>query len=261
MKKIVLIYLFCISFSYSQVGIGTATPQKDLHVAGSSPTTVGSTTVRIEKLNSTNSPTLNDGTKLAPVYVDKDGELTLEPSGFTASGGNTSLLAPLNFLINVPNFIPDGALANGTVINNDLTTTTATALVQSVPFTATQASLIEVKFGITINLGSSDLNTPPSFNFGDLSAREFQIYFYIDLNNDGLDAAELSKVYGNTGQSYASLNQGITGYAYMNGMGYASIPAGNHSLKFYGSTIDGTNRYTSVGFGGDKDYLKIRLYN
>jgi len=47
----------------------------------------------------------------------------------------------------------------------------------------------------------------------------------------------------------------------MNSQGYANIPAGNHSLVFFGEIIDGTAKFTSAGFGGDLDYLKIRLYN
>jgi hypothetical protein len=47
----------------------------------------------------------------------------------------------------------------------------------------------------------------------------------------------------------------------MNGHGYAEIPAGNHSLVFFGETTDGTNKYTSTGFGGVQDYLKIRIFN
>ena len=82
-----------------------------------------------------------------------------------------------------------------------------------------------------------------------------------DLNNDGLDAAELSKRYGYKGQAYGTGGLGILGYPYMNSHGYANIPAGNHSLRFFAETIDGANKFTSVGFGGDIDYLKIRLFN
>lgn len=76
-----------------------------------------------------------------------------------------------------------------------------------------------------------------------------------------LDATELSKIYGFHGEAYASFSQGSVGYAFIHGVGYGSIPAGNHSLVFFGETADGTNKQTYVGFGGSSDYLKIRIYN
>lgn len=257
MKKIYYILFLASSSIYAQVGIGTANPQKDLHVAGTT------STIRVEKLNSVNSAALNDGVKLAPVYVDKDGELTLAPPNYASGGGVPGSVVPLNFLINVGNFIPDGPSPwNGIVLNNDLTTTTASMQLISVPFSAPQNALIEVKYGITIVI--SDVNmitTPMGSPLDDRSTRTFEVYFCIDENSDGLSAGELAKQYGNKGQAVASSIQGIMGYPYMNAHGYANVPAGNHSLVFFAKSTDGTSKYTSVGFGGDLDYLKIRLYN
>lgn len=256
MKNIKYLLLLLSTCSFAQVGIGTANPQKDLHIAGAT------STIRIEKLNSVNSSALNNGVKLAPVYVDKDGELTLYPSNYASSGGVPGSVVPLNFLINVGNFIPDGPNYNGIVLNNDLTVTTSSMQLISVPFNAPQNALIEVKYGITVVVSDVDMiATPAGSPLDDRSTRTFEVYFCIDLNNDGLDATELSKQYGNKGQAVASSVQGIMGYPYMNAHGYANIPAGNHSLKFFAKTTDGTSKYTSVGFGGDLDYLKIRLYN
>ncbi|RXR21074.1 hypothetical protein EQG63_03805 [Flavobacterium amnicola] len=255
MKKILYIsFLIFTCGVFSQVGIGTANPQKELHVAGTT------STIRIEKLDAVNSPTLNDGVKLAPVYVTENGDLTLTPPNYTTAGPPAVPGAPLNFLITLQNFIPDGALGYGVVLNNGLGVTNASGLIQTVPFTAPQSALIEVKYGVTVLLSDVDINVGPSA-FADISARNFKVYFHIDLNNDGLDAAELSKKYGVKGQSYASFNQGIIGYPYMNSHGYANIPAGNHSLKFFAETNDGTNLYTSAGFGGAQDFLKIRIFN
>jgi hypothetical protein len=255
MKKIYYTLVVFSQFIIAQVGIGTANPQQELHVAGTN------STIRIEKLNSINEPVLNNGVKLAPLYVDGDGELTLYPPNYASGGGAPGTIPPLNFLINVGNFIPDGPNGVGVVLNNDIATTTASRQIISVPFTSPQSALIEVKYGITVVLSAGNLNTPTFTAFTDKSARTYQVYFCIDLNNDGLDATELSKRYGDKGQSYASSNQGIIGYPYMNSHGYANIPPGNHALVFFAETTDGVGKFTSVGFGGDIDFLKIRLYN
>ena len=208
MKKITL-YITTLIFSnimFGQVGIGTENPQQELHIAG--PTS----TIRIESLNSINEPVLNDGLKLAPVYVTGDGDLTLNPSGWT-TGGGAGTNEPLNFLISIPNFVPNGPYGDGSVVANDDTITSATAQIVSVPFTSPQNALIEVRYAMTIDLSDEFLPQPAASTFTDISAKSVRCYFYIDLNNDGLDATELSKVYGLHGEAYTSYAQGSVGYS------------------------------------------------
>lgn len=56
------------TISYAQVGIGNTNPQQELHISGAN------STIRIDGLNSTNN-TNNDGTDLAPIAVDENGDL------------------------------------------------------------------------------------------------------------------------------------------------------------------------------------------
>lgn len=254
MKRTLLLLIFPV-LMHAQVGIGTANPLADLHIAGTT------STIRIESLNSTNQPVLNDGLKLAPAFVTADGDITISPSGYS-NGIVAGSIPPLNFLLSFDNFIPDGPFFNGIVINNNTLATLVNAPIYTIPFTSPQAALIEVKYGVTIAISATDLDTPPyGTTFTDLSVRSFRVYFCIDLNNDGLDATELSKRYGVKGQAYASASQGSLGYPYMNSQGYANIPAGNHSLRFFGEVEDAAGKYTSVGFGGAQDFLKLRIYN
>lgn len=116
MKSILqLLMLLFVSVSSAQVGIGTTNPQRDLHIAGED------STIRIESLNNVNQPVLNAGRKLAPVYVTGDGDLTLAPSGYVDGVTLPGTLEPLNFLINIPNFVPNGPYGDGTVVANPAT--------------------------------------------------------------------------------------------------------------------------------------------
>lgn len=251
MKKLLL--LFFPAMLSAQVGIGTANPTADLHVAGNM------STIRIESQSAVNSPIFNDGIKPSHAFVTALGDVTINPSTNNGVGPNGAI-APINFLMTNQNFIPNGPANRGVIVNNDTSVTTATGMISKVTFSSPAAALIEVKYGITAIVSKTDLNvalTP----FNDISARVFKIYFCIDINNDGLDAVELSKKYGLNGQCYASDDQGILGYSYTNGHGYTNIPPGNHALYFFVQTIDGVGKYTSMGFGGEADLLRIRIYN
>jgi hypothetical protein len=261
MKK--LIYILLISLitttSYSQVGIGTTNPQQDLHISGTN------STIRIESLNSTNN-TFNDGIKHAPAYVDGNGDITL------GNGTGSSGQEPLNFLIDVPNFAADNPhglsgvgwfTATGSVVNNDdLGQTVTVDTITTVSISVPQDAILEIKYGITLLIIGSDLLAGPPYYYINLNQTvAMQTYIKVDLNGDGLAGDELTKIYGRKAQYYVTDNQGIVGYPYMNGQAYLTVPAGDHVLYFYGQVSDDATSYTSVGFGGAQDYLKIRVYN
>lgn len=242
------------TFMYSQVGIGTTNPLADLHVAGNT------STIRIESLNATNSPTYNDGVKPSFAFVTALGDVTLNPSANNGAGpGGT--IAPINFLLNVPNFIPDGPQNLGTVIYSPTSATSTVGLIKTVNFTAPGNALVEVKYTISTMLSPATDLSASILPFNDISARVVKIYFCIDVNDDGLSALELSKKFGLNAQSYASYNLGILGYAFTNGHGYTNVPPGNHSIHFFTEILDGPQKNTAVSFGGTEDTLKVRVYN
>lgn len=250
--KLLLLLAIIPAVMYSQVGIGTSNPLADLHVAGNT------STIRIESLNAVNSPVYNDGVKPSHAFVTALGDVTLNPSIINGVSGGA--IAPINFLLNVQNFIANGPSNYGTIINNPTAATNTVAPITAVNFTAPGTALVEVKYTISALTSSTDLNVA-STPFNDISARVFKIFFCIDINNDGLDASELSRRFGLNAQSYASHNQGILGYSFTNGHGYTTVPPGNHSIHFFTEIVDGPNKLTSIGFGGAEDSLRVRVYN
>jgi hypothetical protein len=250
--------LLATSFGFCQVGIGTTTPLETLHLAESN------STIRIESLNTINNGK-NNGTELAPVYVDKDGELTLTAPVFTGAGSAGS---PLNFIIDIPNFVPDNlsgfSAPNdklGRIITSDNTNESIEGFIYSVPFTTPQSCVVEIKHSISVILSGTDLAIPSKTYISDGKTRTLQTFFCFDIGNDGLSPAEKAIKYGFQGQFYASNTGGITGYPYLNSHGYATLPPGTHSIHFFAIVSDPPSTFTSIGFGGSLDFLKIRVYN
>jgi hypothetical protein len=260
MKKLInILFISLLSWPvFAQVGIGTNNPLADLHVADVNGT------IRIESLNSINNPTYNDGLNLAPVYVDGNGDVVL------GNGSGAGGQEPLNFLIEVPNFIDDNLdsatppFGRGQVVNNNASgESVVRGLIATVPFTTPVSGWIELKYAVTAWVAGSDLNlgcSPCAYPNASQTI-VYQTYFVIDLNSDGLSAAELAKQYGYNGQYYVSLTNGGQGYTYINGQATLKAIAGTHTLYMYGVVKDEATSYTSVGFGGAEDYLKVRVFN
>ncbi|BCY27910.1 hypothetical protein [Flavobacterium okayamense] len=255
---IFLIGVICCYNSFGQVGIGTMNPQQTLHVAGGT-----NSTIRIEGLDVVNNPLNRGAGNLTPVYVTSEGNLTLTAPGYGVNN------LPVNFLIDSSNFVPDNIEGlpapftnRGRVITSDASTESVTELIHTVSITVPVASMIEIKHAMSVMYSGSDLTLPPytaSF-ISDEKTRSYETFFCFDLNSDGLSAAEYNHQYGRKGQYYGTAKGGTRGFTYMNSQGYAVLPPGTHTIYFYGVVTDPPNTFTSFGFGGANEYLRIRVY-
>lgn len=255
-KTLQLLILITLSLQcYAQVGINTTSPQQELHIAGTD------ATIRIDKFNSTNSPADNDGVNLAPVYVDQYGDLVLNDG--TGSGS-----WPINFLIENTDFIPNDpygiGVDSGYVVNSpDNGETLVESEIMTVALVVPQDALIEVKYGITVMIEGSDISAGV-LPYADVDYDQsivFGSFFCIDVDGGGLSATERAMMYGRTGQYYETQYGGITNYTYLNGQAYIELEAGTFTIYFFGMVNDHGQSYTSVGYGGAMDLLKIRIYN
>lgn len=248
------LFLLIVTHGFSQVGIGITLPEEELHVAGST------ATIRIDALNSANKPLENPGGKNVKAFVDGNGDVTF------GAGTGSSVIEPLNFLIDIPDFIEDDpytlGYGSGTVVNSPIGSTVVEGTIKTIVFNVPVDATVELKYGVTLLVAGNDLsvNAPTSYVTYD-RAVSMVVYFCVDVGSNGLDTSEKAIRHGYKGQSYETNYGGSIGYPYMNSQGYLTLPAGTHTIYFFGEVISDAAGLTSVGFGGDKDYLKIRIYN
>lgn len=227
----IFLILFISTTFFGQVGLETTSPEATLHIAGEK------STVRIDAFNVDNNP-LNDGIKLAPTYVEKNGEITLSPSG----NGIGSI-----FIIDAsPTFSVTEIATN----NNAPKTITN---IYNYEIILPAEAFIEVKYSLSYNIFSTyNPINQTGVKILDGQARQIKTYFTID--------EEVSK-YGQISQNYYNISTGGgPGTFYNNGFAYISLPPGTYTLKFYADIAGHSNNTTAVVFGGDESLLRIRFY-
>lgn len=232
MKNYYTTLLIFVSTSFfGQVGIGTTNPDANLHIAGEN------STVRIDALNMGNNP-LNDGTKLAPAFVDKSGELTLSASG---NGINSIQIIDASQEFAVP-----------VVATNNNAPNTRTNI-YNFEITLTAESFVEVKYSLSYNIFETyNPVNQTGVRIFDGQARQIKTFFKID---------EEERNYGQISQNYYNISTGGgPGTFYNNGFAYLSLPPGTYTLMFYVDIAGHTNNTTAVVLGGDESLLRIRFY-
>lgn len=247
-KLLLLTFLFC-SFTYAQVsgvGINEDTPEQVLHLGSQTGT------IRVDGLNSTNN-SYNGGEvdKTYPLYVDENGDMTLETSAYNNSDGNDAFLStdPINSELSI---IPIVQADDGY----------ETVEITSYNFTVDRNTVLEIKYSLSIEVFQDNLLNI----IRDRYARNITNFFTLDtptLTPTTRRYAAHSKCYFNYNyeNGAASLPNASTGYIYNSGTTYMYLTPGTHTLRFYGSVCSGANnRATYIRFAGGPDAVFLRLH-
>jgi len=249
MKKIIILpCLLWGSICFGQtsgVGINELTPEQQLHLGSQTGT------IRVDGLNSTNNG-FNGGEvdRTYPLYVDANGDMTLDVSAYQNSDGDDAF---------------DTASINGTVTILPIGVDDGYEVVEvtSIPLILTRDVMLELKYSLSIEVFEDNALTI----IKDAYARNITNYFTVDtpvLTPTTRRYAQSSKCYFNRNEiatDASAAPNAATGFIYNSGTTYIPLSAGAHTLRFYGSASSGSsNQPTYVRFAGGPDAIFLRLY-
>lgn len=250
MKKIItrsflmLFGVFTFSNSYAQVGINEGVPEQQLHLGSQTGT------IRVDGLNETNNN--HNGGEVGqtyPLYVDQNGDLTLEvTANQNSDGGDAFLTTNINGEITIAGVPNDGY---------------EIVEILSIPLTIDRDAIIELKYSLSIEVFEDN-----SLNIiKDAYARNITNFFTVDqatLTSTTRKYAQSSRCYFNrndVASDPTAAPNAATGFIYNSGTTYIPLTAGTHTFRFYGSACSGnTNQPTYVRFAGGPDAIFLRTY-
>lgn len=248
-KKILKVFLFafCALNSFSsigQVGVNEDIPEQQLHLGSQTGT------IRVDGLNSVNN-NFNGGVlgDTYPLYVDSNGDLTLEINAKqNSNGGDAFITNDINGTITI-----SGAPNDGYEVVEML----------SIPITVDRDVIMELKYSISIEVFQDNALTI----IKDAYARNITNFFTVDtptLTATTRKYAQSSKCYFNRNDLVtdpAAVPNAATGFIYNSGTTYIPLSSGSHTLRFYGSACSGSaNQPTFIRFAGGPDAIFIRTY-
>lgn len=215
-------HMLFVDASANRVGIAQNNPQATLHIGGAT------STVRIDALNSINNAN-NKGTVSTPVFVDSNGQLSIEGSNVI-----TQLVEDNTSFLSTP-----------VIVDNSTGTRTLTEL-YTTSVTLTRDALIEVVYqaGVSITDTSNNL-------IYDGRPRIYRIYVLIN----GYRVAYKGDAYTSRSTSGTAI---VNGPFYLNGNGYVKLtgsPTGTtHDITVF-AEVYGNTASTRCTYGGNGDDL------
>ena len=227
------------------VGINETVPEQKLHLGSQTGT------IRVDGLNGTNNEyNGNVAGQTYPVYVDSNGDLTLEISATENSDGADAWTT---------------AGINGTVTIDGTNAVAGyeTVEILDVPLTVTRNVIVEMKYSLSMEV----FEDPALTIIKDAYARNITNFF--TLNDATLTST--TRRYGQSSKCYFNRNDAATdptaapdaatGFIYNSGTTYISLAPGTHTLRFYGTVSSGSaDRNTHIIFAGGPDAIFIRIY-
>lgn len=257
-KKVLLFCLFASFISYAQiqgVGINETVPEQKLHLGSQTGT------IRVDGLNATNND-YNGGEvdKTYPLYVDSNGDLTLEVTAYQNSDGDDEwTTAGINGTITIDNTGPNDGYEIVEILD--------------IPIIVDRDVVVELKYSLSMEVFK---NTSYEIIRDDY-ARNITNFFTLDaptltattrrygqsskcyFNKNDYRIAN-SGAYSNTPIAGSSANA-ATGFIYNSGTTYIPLAPGTHTLRFYGTASSGINNQpTHVRFAGGPDAIFVRIY-
>lgn len=234
MKKTTLLLLCFLFFTVAtsqvgitgNVGINTVRPQQKLHIAGND------ASFKIEAFDSLNN-SLNRDRFNAPLYIDSEGDLTLDFDLFHNSNNSYEIDPndPASSIYQIELPIVDQEIFSRTI-------------------TVEKPSYLEIKFSVSFEIY---LNSNHD-KITDQYARVISNYFLLNYST--------ARKYGMTSKSYInSHEEGVSRTYYNNASTYISLPVGTHTISFFGSVGSKSGFVpTYVTFGVEQDQIMMRIY-
>lgn len=257
-RNILYIFLLTVFLSYGQnrgVGINELVPEQELHLGSQTGT------IRVEGLNAINND--YNGGKVDttyPLYVDSNGDMTLEVSAYENNDGEDQ-------------WVTTGI--NGTVTIDDDTPVDGYEVVEilDIPITVDRDVVVELKYSLSMEVfKNKDYDI-----LRDSYARNITNFFTLDE----VDLTATVRRYGQSSKCYFNKNDyrvhnngsytntpisgssanAATGFIYNSGTTYIPLAPGTHTLRFYGSVCSGVNNQpTHIRFAGGPDAIFVRIY-
>ena len=239
-RRLYLILFLFTQVGLGQVGINTTNPQQALHIAHSEILPfLGK--MRVESLDYTNNvynggdvnADGNVGNDIFPLYVDENGDFTLESMPLMNSEDIDAL--------NDTNLPTSTVYLAPTDINGGESTSIVTYTIA-----VNRAALLEVKYNISFDVYLDPLKAKITDNL----AR--RIITYIDISG-------ISRNYGPAGTCYSSgSTNSVTGNLYTSSTAYISIPsAGTYDITIVGVVSSNIKAASTGGNFSESTYVEF----
>lgn len=224
MNRILLLMLGFISIVNAQVGIGTTSPEQELHVAGTD------ATIRVDGLSAANN-SHNDGVKDAVVHVNSHGDLILKsptPEGVVDLQGGAIISNAVRIYTN------DGSPSQTSLASGN--------------FTLSEDSWVIASYEVVV----TDISLDDVYPITDGEPRLVVLFVYLD----GALVSRSSHTY--TSSSFPQNGNAVAGHIPLKGTFFEQLSAGNHTYEIVGAVYGSANR-VSARFGGFNDLDRLQI--